>query len=122
MFNNQIKIFPRNGLSKHDYIKRHYSQNKFLKDLYDSNSYTDDELLYIFKNNTLKKLGFPMKRGGRKYKGKQYCKIFVNTTSFNILDNIINDMLTSKMEERFEDFVAFKDCNFGNPKIVITNS
>lgn len=86
---NKVKFLPRNGLSKHEYIKQYYYQNEFLRKMYDSGDFTDDELLYIFNNGTLRRLGFPMKRGGKKYRYRQRKKL-VDGRFFNILAEIVS--------------------------------
>ena len=106
---NKVKFLPRNGLSKHEYIKQYYYQNEFLRKMYDSGDFTDDELLYIFNNGTLRRLGFPMKRGGKKYKQRQRRKLF-DWRYFNILEEIISERLEESTNNKpFDNFVDIKN-------------
>lgn len=47
---NKLRILPRDNLSKHDYIKRYFYQNEMTRKLYDSEEFSDDQLLYITKS------------------------------------------------------------------------
>lgn len=106
---NKVKFLPRNGLSKHEYIKQYYYQNELLRKLYDSGVFTDDELLYIFDNNKLKRLGFPMKRGGKKFRYKQWKKLF-DWRLFHILEETISERVERFVGNNFfQNFVDIKD-------------
>ena len=82
---NKLRILPRDNLSKHDYIKRYFYQNEMTRKLYDSEEFSDDQLLYIFNNNTLKRLGFPLKRCGKKRKRQRKERIICNPVFFDIV-------------------------------------
>lgn len=111
---NKVKVLPRNGLSKHEYIKQHYYQNELLRKLYDSGDFTDDELLYIFSNNKLRRLGFPMKRGGKKYRKRQRRKLF-DWRFFNILEETISERLEELTNNKpFDNFVDIKNIKNNN--------
>lgn len=112
---NKVKFLPRNGLSKHEYIKQYYYQNELLRKLYNSRNFTDDKLLYIFNNNTLKRLGFPMKRGGKKFRRKQKRNLF-GWRFFDILEKTISEKMLAKTlaDEFFCDFVNVKNISIGD--------
>lgn len=111
---NKVKFFPRNGLSKHEYIKQYYYQNELLRKLYDSGDFTDDELLYIFDNNKLKRLGFPMKRGGKKFRYKQWKKLF-DWRFFHILEETISERFEELTNNKpFDDFVDVRNITLGD--------
>lgn len=106
---NKVKFLPRNGLSKHEYIKQYYYQNELLRKLYDSGDFTDDELLYIFNNGTLRRLGFPMKRGGKKFRHRQRKKLF-DWRFFNALEEIISERFEELINNKpFDNFVDIKN-------------
>lgn len=99
---NKIIIPQRNNLPKHEWVKLYYYQNEILKEIYDSGDFTDDELLYLFNNNTLKRLGFPMKRGGkrRKYKYRKFRKL-MTWHLFNLIEETIDNTLHKKWMTNF---------------------
>lgn len=110
-----MMYYRRSSLSKHEYVKKYYSQNELLRELYDSGDFTDDELLYIFNNNTLKRLGFPMKRGGKNFRNKQKRKLF-GWRFFDILEKTISEKMLAKTlaDEFFCDFVNIKNISIGD--------
>lgn len=114
---NKIIIPPRNNLSKHEWVKLYYSQNEILKEIYDSGDFIDDELLYLFNNNTLKRLGFPMKRGGKRRKYK-YRKL-MTWHLFNIIEEIIDNTLHKEWINNnfFNRFVDFNQLKIGDENI-----
>lgn len=103
---NKIKLIPRNGLSKHEYIKQYYYQDESWRKLYDSGNFTDDELLYIFNNGTLRRLGFPMRRGGKKYRCEKRGELF-DWWVFNIFKETINEFFS-------DNFVNVKNIAIDN--------
>lgn len=117
MKSQKSKIVPRNNLSKHEWIKLYFTQTEFLSEIYHSGQFTDDELLYFFPNNKLKRLGFPMKRGG---KNKKYKKLRIhNTHFFNIIDETIKEKLCNYQyqKEFFDKFVTVKDLELWDKNI-----
>lgn len=74
---NKLRILPRDNLSKHDYIKRYFYQNEMMRKLYDSEEFSDDQLLYIFNNNTLKGLVFLLSDVVRKEEYREKNVLFV---------------------------------------------
>ena len=93
------KFIPRNNLSKHDWIKAYFTQTEFFSKIYHSGKFTDDDLLYLFPNNKLKHLGFPMKRGG---KNKKYKKYRIHSFKlFNILEETIEELCDYQYQKEF---------------------
>ena len=110
------KFIPRNNLSKHDWIKAYFTQTEFLSKIYHSGKFTDDDLLYFFPNNKLKRLGFPMKRGGKNKRIKKYKLHRFNL--FNILEEIIKERLYNQYQkEFFNKFVTVNDLDLGDKNI-----
>ena len=94
---------------KHEWIKVYFTQTEFLSKIYCSGNFTDNDLLYYFPNNKLKRLGFPMKRGG---KNKRYKKLKINEFNlFKLLEETIEERLRNFQfqEEFFDKFVTAKD-------------
>nr|DAR44204.1 MAG TPA: hypothetical protein [Caudoviricetes sp.] len=115
---NKLRILPRDNLSKHDYVKRYFYQNKLTKELYDSEEFSDDQLLYIFNNNTLKRLGFPVKRCGKKRRMQRKERIIRNPVFFDIVykttENVWEQYTLAGLIDPFKDFVDCKDLHFGD--------
>lgn len=100
------KFIPRNNLSKHEWVKTYFTQTEQLSKIYCSGKFTDDDLLYYLPNNKLKRLGFPMKRGG---KNKRYKKYRMHDFYlFNILEETIEKRLCTYQyqKEFFNKFVS----------------
>ena len=94
---------------KHEWIKVYFTQTEFLSKIYYSGKFTDNDLLYYFPNNKLKRLGFPMKRGG---KNKRYKKLRMhNFHLFKLLEETIEERLCNYQyqKEFFDKFVTLKD-------------
>lgn len=110
---NKLRILPRDNLSKHDYIKRHFYQNEMTRKLYDSEEFSDDQLLYIFNNNTLKRLGFPLKRCGKKRRRQRKERIYCNPVFFDIvyktMQKVWEQYTLSGLIDPFKNFVGYKD-------------
>ena len=106
-----MKILPRDNLSLHDYVKRHYYQHEVYKRLYDSGDFTDYELMYIFPNNVLRRLGFPMKHGRNKH--CEYYRRIHDWQFFNIIEDTIEDIFNSVEpfgdKKWFNKFVPYKN-------------
>lgn len=103
--------------NKHEWIKAYFTQTEFLSKIYYSGDFTDNDLLYYFTNNKLKRLGFPMKRGG---KNKRYKKWRIHKTHFfNIIKEIIEERLCNYQyqEEFFNKFVDINDLQLGDKNI-----
>ena len=113
MDDNKLRILSRDNLSKHAYVKRHYYQNKLTKELYDSKEFSDDQLLYIFHNNTLKRLGFPLKRGGKKRRTQKRKRIICNPVFFDIVYKAMEEdwdlYMLKGLTDPFKNFVDYKD-------------
>lgn len=59
---DKIELFLQKELKK--------PKNRLLKELYERKNFNNEELLYLFSNNKLKRNGLPMKRGGKKKEKK----------------------------------------------------
>ena len=120
---NKLRILPRDNLSKHDYVKRYFYQNKLTKELYDSKEFSDDQLLYIFNNNTLKRLGFPLRRGGKKKRAQKRKRIMYNTVFFNIVykntEQIWEQYTLAGLIDPSKDFVDCKDLHLGDKNMFV---
>ena len=111
------KFIPRNNLSKHDWIKLYFTQTEFFSKMYHSGQFTDDDLLYFLPNNKLKRLGFPMKRGGKNKRIKKYR--LHNFDFCNIVEDIIEERLCTYQyqKEFFNKFVSINDLKLGDKNI-----
>ena len=119
---NKVRFLPRNKLPKHEYIKQYYYQNELLRKLYDSGDFTDDELLYIFSNNKLRRLSFPIKRGGKKCRQRQRRKLF-DWRCFNILEEIISERFEELANNNpFDNFVDIKNIKNNNENKLSTEN
>ena len=118
MNNPKPKFIPRNNMSKHGWIKAYFTQTEFFSKIYNSGKFTDDDLLHFFPNNKLKRLGFPMKRGGKKKRRyKKYRLHMFNL--FNMLEGIIEERLCDYQYQNkfFDKFVTVNDLDLGNKNI-----
>lgn len=106
--NIKIELFIQKEIKK--------PKNRLLKELYERNNFSNEELLYLFPNNKLKRNGLPMKRGGKKKK-KMKIKILRSQSLFNILEDVIEETICSKWKCNyfFNKFVDFKDITIGDP-------
>ena len=108
-----MKILPRDNLSLHDYVKRHYYQHEVYKKLYDTGDFTDYELMYIFPNNVLRRLGFPIKHG--KKKRRIINRKIYGWQLFNIIDETIDNVLCRAEiftnSDWYNKFVSYEDIN-----------
>lgn len=110
------KFIPRNNLSKHDWIKLYFTQTEFFSKMYYSGKFTDYDLLYFLPNNKLKRLGFPMKRGGKNKIIKKYR--LHNLEFCNIVEEIIEERLCNQFQkEFFNKFVSINDLDLGDKNI-----
>lgn len=86
--------------------------------LYDSKEFSDDQLLYIFNNNTLKRLGFPLRRGGKKKRAQKRKRIMYNTVFFNIvyktMENIWEQYTLAGLIDPFKQFIHYKESHLGD--------
>ena len=89
-------------------------KNRLLKELYERNNFSNEELLYLFPNNKLKRNGLPMKRGGSKKK-KLKVRILRSQPMFNIIEDIVEETLCKSWKEDFwfNKFVDFKNVTIG---------
>lgn len=104
---NKIELFLQKEIQK--------PKNRLLKELYKRKKFSNEELLYLFSNNKLKRFGLPMKKGGSKK--KQIKRNMVRSQHlFNILEDIIEDTLNQDYIENkfFGRFVDFKDLKVSN--------
>ena len=110
--NKKIELFLQNEINK--LPKNQYS---LLRELYERKSFSNEELLYLFPNNKLKRYGLPMKRGGSKKK-REKRKIIRSWHVFNIIEDLVDDIF-DKYENQpfFNEFVEFKDVCVGDTKI-----
>lgn len=92
-------------------------KNRLLKELYERNNFSNEKLLYLFSNNKLKRNGLPMKKGG--LKKKEIRKIIRSQQLFNIIEDIIEETICSKLEDNsfFGKFVSHKDMTIGDHNI-----
>lgn len=107
----KIELFLQNEIKK--------PKNWLVKEFYERNNFSNEELLYLFPNNKLKRNGLPMKRGGSKKKEK--LKIIRSQQLFNIIEDTIEETLRKEWKENswFNKFVEFKNMSLGetNDKI-----
>lgn len=103
---DKIELFLQNEIKK--------PKNRLLKELYERKNFNNEELLYLFSNNKLKRNGLPMKRGGSK-KRKCKLKIIHSQPMFNIIEDIIEETLCKSWKENswYNKFVDFKDVSLG---------
>ena len=103
---DKIELFLQKEINK--------PKNRLLKELYERKNFSNEELLYLFSNNKLKRNGFPMKRGGSK-KRKQKLKILRSQPMFNIIEDIIEETIRKEWKEDpwFNKFVEFKNMSLG---------
>jgi len=89
-------------------------KTSLLRELYDRKNFKNEELLYLFPNNKLKRNGLPMKKGGSKKK-KKIRRMLRDQRLFNIFEDIVDDVLTSKMKSNkfFTEFVDIKNIHIG---------
>lgn len=105
---DKIELFLQKEIQK--------PKNRLLKELYERNNFSNEELLYLFPNNKLKRFGLPMKKGGSKKKRKKR-NILRSQPLFNIIEDIIDDTLRNQdyLENKFfEQFVDFRNLNIGD--------
>ena len=104
---NKIDLFLQKEIQKQ-------SRYSLLRELYERKCFSNEELLYLFPNNKLKRNGLPLKRGGSKKK-KKIIRMLHDKRLFNILEDIVDDVLTSKLESNqfFNEFVDIKDIHIG---------
>ena len=112
---NKLKFIPRNNMTKHEWVKAYFTQTEYLSKIYYSGQFTDDDLLYYLPNNKLKRLGFPMKRGGKNKRYKKY-KIH-NFRLYDIIEEIIEEILSTEQNKFFNKFVDIKDLKLGDENI-----
>ena len=105
---DKIELFLQKEIKK--------PKNCLLKELYERNNFSNEELLYLFPNNKLKRNGLPMKRGSSK-KRKQKVKILRSQPFFNIIEDVIEETLCKSWKEDpwFNKFVEFKNVTIGEP-------
>ena len=120
---NKLRILPRDNLSKHDYIKRYFYQNEMMRKLYDSEEFSDDQLLYIFNNNTLKRLGFPLKRCGKKRRIQRKERIICNPVFFDIvyktMEKVWEQYTLAGLIDPSKYFVDCKDLHLGDKNMFV---
>lgn len=105
----KIDLFLQQEISKRP-------KHSLLKELYEHKNFSNEELLYLFPNNKLKRFGLPMKRGGSKKKKKMRQKLF-DQRLFNIIEDMIDDILTKQLTTNsfFQEFVEVKNVSLGDP-------
>lgn len=93
------------------------------KELYDSEEFSDDELLYIFNNNTLKRLGFPLKRCGKKERIQRKEHIIRNPVFFDIVYKtmwrIYEQYTLDGLNDPLKQFVDYKDIHLGDKNMFV---
>ena len=94
-------------------------KNRLLKELYERNNFSNEEILYLFPNNKLKHNGLPMKKGGRKKKEK--LKIIRSQHLFNIIEDIIEETICKDWKENawFNKFVDYRELSIGEPNVFL---
>lgn len=96
---NKIDLFLQKEIQK--------PKNTLLKELYERKNFSNEELLYLFPNNKLKRNGLPLKKGGSKKK-KKIRKMLRNQHLFNIIEDTIDNILGHQSQnEFFNKFVDF---------------
>jgi hypothetical protein len=80
-------------------IKNHF----ILEKLYNSKKFTDDEFLYLFKNNELKMNGIPLRKGGKE-KILEKRRILLSNTMFSIVEE---EVAKAIKEDFWKDMVEF---------------
>ena len=107
---DKIELFIQREIKK--------PKNRLLKELYERNNFSNEELLYLFTNNKLKRNGLQMKRGGSKKK-KEKLKIIRSQPLFNIIEDIIEETICKDWKENslFNKFVDYRDLNIGKPNV-----
>ena len=106
---NKVDLFLQKEIQKQ-------SKHSLLRELYERKCFSNEELLYLFPNNKLKRNGLPLKRGGSKKK-KKIRRMLHDKRFFNIIEDIVDDILASKFESNqfFNEFVDVKDVHIGEP-------
>lgn len=113
---NKIELFLQKEIQK--------PKNRLLKELYIRKKFSNEELLYLFPNNKLKRFGLPMKKGGSKKKQTKR-QMIRSQHLFNILEDIIEDTLgnqdyiENKFFGRFVDISDLKVDNKTNTKVFL---
>lgn len=106
---NKIELFLQKELQK--------PKNRLLKELYERNNFSNEELLYLFPNNKLKRFGLPMKKGGAKKKRKKR-QMLRSQPMFNIIEDVIEDLLNkSHLDKFFNQFVDYRYLNIGEENV-----
>ena len=94
-----------------------------MRKLYDSEEFSDDQLLYIFNNNTLKRLGFPLKRCGKKRRMQRKERIICNPVFFDIvyktMEKVWEQYPLSGLIDTSKNFVDYKDLHLGDKNIEV---
>lgn len=98
---DKIELFLQQEIQK--------PKNWLIKEFYERKNFSNEELLYLFPNNKLKRFGLPMKRGGSKKKRLKRQMIRSQQT-FNIIEDVIEDSLRKYIENKFfNQFVDFRE-------------
>lgn len=104
---NKVELFLQKEIQK--------PKNWLIKEFYERKNFSNEELLYLFPNNKLKRNGLPMKKGGSKKK-REKRKIIRSQHLFNVIEDVIDEIICSKWQDNsfFGEFVEFKNVNIGD--------
>lgn len=111
---DKIELFLQQEIQK--------PKNWVIKEFYERKNFSNEELLYLFPNNKLKRFGLPMKKGGLKKKRIKR-QMIRSQHLFNIIEDVFEDTLGQYVEnEFFQKFVDFRDIDKGDTDVFDVDS
>ena len=94
-----------------EFIYIYWNRTELGRKMIASNHVSEDDLLFLIPNNVKKMHGLPLTRGTRKYK-EQRKRFIYSFSLFDIIEEIIDDVLPNKINENLGSFVEIKKFNF----------
>ena len=101
------------------FAHEYWSRTELGRKMIASDRVSDSDLLFLIPNNVKRMHGLPPTRtfGRNKSELKRLRKRYIHSFKlFEIIEELVDDMLTSKFkdEEFFQEFVEFKNVNYGD--------
>lgn len=100
-----------------DFVYQYWSKTELGRKMIASDSVSDSDLLFMIPNNVKRRHGLPATRvyGKRKATTKRNRRRFIQSFYlFDIISEIVEELIPKKIDEHFLQFVDVKDVTLGD--------
>lgn len=95
-------------MKNEEFIYIYWNRTELGRKMIVSNYVSEEDLLFLISNNVKKMHGLSLTKGTKKYK-EQRKRFIYSFSLFDIIEEIIDDMLPNKISENLGSFVEIKN-------------